>query len=520
MTLAKAVLLSYSGEPKYYAHRIPDLGIAYIASILKESGYKCKFFDLNLFEINEEQVLEYIAKNKPGLVGMKLWGNGFLSLIELAKKIKKISPKSVIVAGGPQVTLFKEQIFDIARSIDFLIYGEGELALKEFIEYLNGKRTLRDVRNLIFKENGNIVRNQMRLIRDLDSLPLPDWSVFSLDKYFPLFLINMKRGCQFQCAFCSHNYFWGREIEDEVLMGKDLEYIRSYNVVRKRSWNSIKQEIDRNLFKYNVAMLEIVDSTPDIELLTKFSEYVINKKIPITWASFGRINYYNEDTYKKFSDAGCSALWYGIESGNKQILEKMGKTYGEEEIKRDISLANKYGIKAICAMIIGFPGETEKTLDDSISLMKEINVYTKVTIPFFLQRGSPIAFKPEDYNLRIKDSWIKDALKPWTEKEPHEISYYTVDGIPSRECIQKFEKRAKYKNWVDKRNLSETEILVLLSNYVGMDALSFGKKINNAIDHKNIKGLNSAISEIWGKSKEKINKMKLNSLSRRKQYAR
>jgi len=508
MSSPQAVLLSYTGEPKYYAHYVPDLSIAYLSRVIKDSGYNCKFFDLNPLDSDEKKVLEYVRNTKPDFIGVKLFGNGFRFLLELAKKMKEVSPDSVVVAGGPQVMLYKELIFKITNSVDFLIYGESELAMKEFIEFLKGQRQLRSVRNLIFKEDTEIIRNKLKLIEDLDSLPLPDWSVFSLDKYFPLFMINMKRGCQFQCAFCSHNYFWGREVDDEKLKGADMEQIKKFNCVRKRSWRSVKKEVDNNLFEHNVTMLEIIDSTPDIDLLVDLSDYIIEKNLPINWVSFGRVNYFSEELYKKFSQAGCLALWYGIESGNKRILESMGKDYSREDVKAELALAKKYGVKAICAVIIGFPGEDEKTLTDSLSLMDEVDAYVKVTIPFFLQQGSPIAFNPEKYNVQVKGDWLEDSLKPWREKEPHEISYYEFGGVPSNDWIDKFKKKAGYKDWVDKRNFSETEILVLLANTYGTDALKFGNKINNLIDNKNTTEINSIIQRIRKISKEKVDKVR------------
>src|SRR3989338_9636704 len=104
--MKEAVLISYTGEPKYYAHLVPDLSIAYLTAAIKNTGYKCKFFDLNLINTTEKEIIDYILENKPDFVGMKLFGNGFESLAKLAKKIKTLKKDAIIIGGGPQVTLF------------------------------------------------------------------------------------------------------------------------------------------------------------------------------------------------------------------------------------------------------------------------------------------------------------------------------------------------------------------------------------------------------------------------------
>lgn len=420
--MKEAVLISYTGEPKYYAHLVPDLSIAYLTAAIKNKGYNCKFFDLNLISTTEQEITDYVLKNKPDFIGMKLFGNGFESLAKLAGKIKELWKEALVVGGGPQVTLFKEQIFNFAPDFDFLFYGEGEIAVSEFIDYIEGKRTIQNVRNLIRKEDNQVILNTFKLTEDIDSLPLPDWSAFELHNYFPLFLINMKRGCQFQCAFCSHNYFWGRETGDHELEGKDMDFIRSKNSIRKRTWESVKKEVDNNLFEHKVRLMEVVDSTPDIPLMRKFSDYVIEKKLPVKWVAFDRINYCNFELYKKYAESGCVALWYGVESGNREILKTMGKTYSIQDIKSTISKAKKVGIKTICAIIVGFPGETEQTMLESLNLMNEINPDIKDIIPFFLQKGSPIAFNPQAYGVEVYENWLGEALKPWTFKIPFHYS--------------------------------------------------------------------------------------------------
>jgi radical SAM superfamily enzyme YgiQ (UPF0313 family) len=164
---------------------------------------------------------------------MKIWGNGFRELCALAKKIHEIDKDVVIVAGGPQITMYREAVLRVTDAFDFLIYGEGEQAIVEFIEYLEGRRAVENVRNLIYSRNGVVMRTRPKLSQNLDMLPIPDWSIFQLQNYLPLFMMNFQRGCPFACSFCSHNYFWGRSAEDSELLGTDMTFIRQHGSICK-----------------------------------------------------------------------------------------------------------------------------------------------------------------------------------------------------------------------------------------------------------------------------------------------
>ena len=497
------LLVNNSGKPSYYAHYIPDLSLAYLSSSIKEKGYGVDVIDLNHLGVSENDVIEKISSQNPLFVGLKLIGNGLPEHLDLARRIKEQNPQTIIVAGGPQVTTYKESMLKSSENIDFLIYGEGERAVQEFVEFVEGKRKASDVRNFIYRNGGEIIVNPMQLERNLDSLAIPDWGVFDLSDYFPVFMINMVRGCQYQCSFCSHNYFWGREEPEENLVGKNIDEVKELNIFRRRSWANIRRELETDLNKYGVTLFEIVDSTPDISLLRQYTKWVSEEKVDLNWVSFGRVGYYDDALYQQFAKSGCIALWYGFESGNLDILKKMGKPYSIEDIKSTVRSAKKHGIKTIGAFMVGFPGETHETLEDTMRLMKELNVDTPILIPFFLQRGSPIHYNPSEYGVEIKEDWLDISLKPWCESEQHQIDYFSVNGLLSSAWWQQFEKQSGYKNWIDKRDLSETEIVELLGHLLDMTRENFITVTNTAISRGDKPQLSDLIEEAWGKSQQR-----------------
>lgn len=497
------MLVNNSGRPSYYAHYVPDLSLAYMSSAIRSKGYGTELVDLNHLGKSDKDVMESIRSKKPLFVGFKLIGNGLMELIDLAKDIKRHYPNTVLVGGGPQVTTHREKLLELGNVFDFLVFGEGETAIQELIDFLEGKLEIARVRNLIYRSKGSIVANPGLLETNLDMLPFPDWDLFDLNAYFPLFMINMVRGCPHQCSFCSHNYFWGREEQDENLRGKDLETIKAHNTVRKRSWNSIRKELVRNIGRYGVTLFEIVDSTPDIQLLRKYCQYILKNSLNVNWVGFGRVGYYSDELYSLFSKSGCIALWYGFESGNQELLMKMGKFYSVDDIRHTVETAKRQGIKVIGAFMVGFPGETSQTLDDTLKLMRELDINTPVLIPFFLQRGSPIEYNPALYGVTVREDWLDLSLKPWSEREQHQIDYFSVNGMPSSEWWHQFEKQSGYKNWVDKRDLSETEILELLADLLDIERERLVRIINSAILNEDKKTLSELICEAWERSRKR-----------------
>ena len=197
-------------------------------------------------------------------------------------------------------------------------------------------------------------------------------------------------------------------------------------------------------------------------------------------------------------------MWYGIESGNETMLQNMNKEYTLDNVRKTIKIAKEAGIKTICSFIVGFPGETAETLKDSLRFINEIKPDTTVMIPFVLQRGSPVAYFPQYYGVELHEDWIDKVLKPWNEREQHQIDYYTISGMPNTIWLEQFKDQSGYKDRIDKSESTDYEIAELLSALLGIPRKDFVQKINDAINKKDLSTLRYFISMAWEISKQHI----------------
>jgi anaerobic magnesium-protoporphyrin IX monomethyl ester cyclase len=493
------VLINYSGKLDCFDRLVPDLGIAYIAGSLERAGYNCRFFDLNLFNISIEDILSFVTKEDPLFVGFKVWETGLSEIENIIHEIKRKSPHIPIICGGPLPKLFESSVLHVIPDLfDFLVYSEGEEAVVGLAEYMEGKRSLRSVPNIMYIEDGEVIENSYSLIENLDELPLPAWDVIDLGSYLPLFPINMKRGCAWSCPFCAHPSCWGRRVRNSELEGKDINEIQKTNYVRLRSWKNIEKEIERNYFEFNVRLFDIVDSTPHIPYLKKLADHIIINELDIKWNSFARVEFFTANDFLRLKDGGCTVLWYGIESGNDDIRREEGKYLQSEEVKRKIKMVEKSGIHAVCSYIVGYPGESRESVHDTSELIKELSPDSYSISPFLLQPGTPIAFKPEDYDIELGPNWREKVIFGLLEsKNELENHYYNINGISNTTRWKVFEPISGYRGWYDDRVAANMEIVYLLSEHMSMKPNEFLYMINDIIGRKDVSKLRDFIAKAW-----------------------
>ncbi|MFI5329697.1 MAG: B12-binding domain-containing radical SAM protein [Desulfobaccales bacterium] len=484
----KIIIATYSGKKLFFDMFIPDPGVAQIFGTLENHGIKPTFFDLNLPDNSFSKFLGFVRSEKPNLIAFKFFDTGFRAVIQLAEIIKKDNPNCIVIGVGPHVSLFREHIFHKTSIFDLIIVGEGELAVIDLIDYIIGKRSKHDIRNAIFQSDGDIIHNDVVLVNNLDSIALPNWFSLNLEQYFPLILLSDHRGCYQRCAFCAHNYLWGyRLLENESFCYE--------TVVRQKSLDRLCLETEILLQK-GIRLFGFTDSSPMPNRLKDWSNFLLSSQKCVFWTSFANINQFSNDDFKFLNKAGCKSLWIGVETGDEEILAKMGKSFkGEDVIRTSIELENN-SILGVFGFIIGFPGETNLSIKKTLSLINRLQSNIYVISPFILDPGTPVAINPNHYAVSFENDWeCSIALRD--ELNEFEIPYYRINGIPNDQVWASFEKDIPYKGWDADRTIAESEYAAVLAAALDIPINFFVKKITEALSAPDSTDIYKIIKDIW-----------------------
>jgi magnesium-protoporphyrin IX monomethyl ester (oxidative) cyclase len=364
------------------------VGLLTIAAVLEKGGHEVKVIDCLVDRRAEEKKIDdklasygllprelrkEIEEFRPSVVGISnMFSAQIMAAVETAHLVKMIDSSIKVVVGGAHVSVKGEEFLEQNDSVDFAIVAEGEYTMLELLEAVEGKRLLRDVKGLIYKENGRAIRNHDReFIEPLDELPFPAYHLVDMEAYLSASKRKMysrdteedraitmitSRGCPFNCVFCSVH----------IHMGKRWRPHSADYVVRH-----IKLLVDR----YNVKQIHFEDDNISAsrkrmhELLDKMMEQDINVK----WDTPNgiRADTLDEPLLRKMKKAGCKGLKIGIESGDQYVLDNIiKKNLRLEKVVEIAKLCRKIGIPLGAFYIIGFPGETVKNMENTARFAK------------------------------------------------------------------------------------------------------------------------------------------------------
>lgn len=380
----------------------PHVGVAYLASFLRQKGVEVRIFDDGIEE-DTAGLPGTIARFRPDLVGITMFSYCFRYARELVDMVKKECAVPVVV-GGPHVSTARERILS-DTSADFAVKHEGEYALLELLQGISGGRSdFSGISGLIWRKGREITENPDRpLNKELDALPFPDYDVFGIERYdcykhrtLPLIT---SRGCPFGCNYCSVALSMGRGF-------------------RARSAQNVVDEIEFFVRK-GWTGFDINDDcfTLDQERAGKICDLVIERGLKIRFQLFNgiRADAVTPALLGKMKQAGCFFISYGCEAGTDKVLEQIKKGIKLEQVRKAVVWANEAGISNAVNFIIGHTAETYadalQTLAFARSLPTDfVNFYNLLPYPGtesyeWVRQNGRFLSKPEFYleNISYRD---------------------------------------------------------------------------------------------------------------------
>lgn len=386
--------------------------------------------DRELFEIHDREVLkiageisETVRREKPDFVGFKLWnGDGFSGSIRIAKILKERFPSLKVFAGGPHVDMFKGLILDRTDAFDAISFGEGEETILELAEYAEGKRPLDGIHNILYREEGKVVETGVKRVEDLDSLAYPvyDEEIYPAmagDQKLKIVVVDESRGCPCCCHFC-------------------IQPIKSGTKVRMKSPKRVVEEMRRVSGANGTRLFRYAGSATPPVLARGIAEEIIRTGLDVEYTAFGNLLGAKPEDYDLLKKSGCYSIFFGVESGSREILKRsFGKPRDPKRMAGILKAAKAAGIYTVASVIYPAPFETEETTRETIELLLDarpdsVPVQFSAVYPQTRWAQTPgefgFKFSTADWQERLLEYKIK-LLFPPTLWEPLP---YTIDGKP------------------------------------------------------------------------------------------
>ena len=365
------------------------MGIGYLAAVLEKNGYNVNVIDCQALRLTYREVENELRKRQPDMVGVTSTTLTYKSALNIFKVAKKALPNCLTVYGGCHATFWDEEALKECPQLDVIVRGEGEKSLLELVKKIEAGKSFHRVLGTTCRKDDKIVKNPDRpYIENLDDLPFPAHHLFPIERFRKygklIFPVMTSRGCVYWCDFCTAVRMFGRKY-------------------RMRNPKNVVDELEFLYKKYGEDQYTFYDDafTVNQPRTAEICEEIKNRKLKIKWDCETRVDTVTKELLLKMREAGCIAIWFGVESGSQQVIDAMGKGFSIKQTVRAFKWAKEAGLMTVASVILGFPGETSETAWETIKLVErikphEIGIYIATPYP-----GTPM------YDYVKEMGWLK-----------------------------------------------------------------------------------------------------------------
>ena len=387
----------------------PQTALAQLAALFPDR--QVTILDANARRLDWAQVEAEIVRRQPRWYVTQVAGPTLANDLRGAALAKGVGANTV--AFGPVVTPVAQDLLRRFPALDYVLCGEPEVTLRELVDTVDshweqrppeiaqlcqqGKRepwprTLGAVRGLCWRHEGAAIVNAPRpLISRLDDLPLPAHSLLPLGAYrapaiqAPAAMVVTGRGCPGNCCFC-------------------LKHVVTGRTVRLRSPAAIVEELlllQKLGVRHVYMQADLVTVCRD--QVAHLCRLIASEGLRLAWSCSARVDSVDQELLQLMGRAGCQCITWAIESGNDVLLWRIGKGTRTKGVEQVLAWAREAGIRSWGSFILGLPGETEGTIQQTVALAKKLDL-ERVTFDLAVPRpGTPF--------------WEQATLKRWLRPE-------------------------------------------------------------------------------------------------------
>lgn len=426
----------------------PPLGLLYCAAVLRRAGHEVSLVDANALDLPAAEVERRAAAFGPDVILARVAFDAQDADAEALAGIKAAAPGAKLLTRNKilsDVPELRDAFLARHPHIDYFLTMEPESVVAAVCGALaSGDRPPASV----WLENGRM--EQMAGAEPparLDELPFPAYDLletltpYRTSLFGPVYtLVLSSRGCPFRCSFCAYR-------------GTRYRERSAANVVDELVWLREKFGLKNFVFFDDTISL---GRGRTMELFRLMKERVPGLKFGICT----RVDLLDEEMAVAAKEAGCVEIGFGVESGSQKILDLAGKGIKLDQVRRAFALCRKHGLKSIASVILGLPGETEETVEETFRFISEID-------PYYCQYAVAVPF-PNTEVYRHYDERGLIRSRDWRRYNPLELLPVFDTGTLSAERLAEL-KRKGYLKFLLRPSfiLSKIEPLNLLWNIKG-----------------------------------------------------
>jgi anaerobic magnesium-protoporphyrin IX monomethyl ester cyclase len=429
--------------------------VTYLSTYLTRRGLSSDY--INLFHVEKEQLREKLLKND--ILTVAITTTLYVSahpILEIISFIREHNRTARIVLGGPYISnqvkttedASLQEMFQYLGADFYVTCQEGELALVNLIRALKNQTDLHQVDNIAYRNGAGYVMTKASIESNPLEENLVDYSLFPPQQIDQFVTTRTAKSCPFSCSFCGFPQRAGKyKYLSTLLVEKELDAIRDVGTV---------------------TTLTFIDDTFNVpkERFKEIMRLMIEKNYGFKWNIFYRSDHGDAEAIELMGKAGCEGVFLGIESGSDRMLKGMNKTASRKDYMKAIPLLRDAGVSTYASLIIGFPGETYETVQETISLIEEA--------------------KPDFYRAQL---WYADPVTPiWNKRDEYGIkgsafnwSHNTMDAATACDLIDKMFLCIEHSIWLPQFGFEQWSTFYLQRHGMTMEQIKTFLQCFNAV---------------------------------------
>ncbi|MEI8012564.1 MAG: radical SAM protein, partial [Candidatus Omnitrophota bacterium] len=329
-----------------------------MASIAEKAGHKVLLVDARTLALSPKDVAVILADFKPDAMGFMMTTYMFQDTLEWIRYLKIQCPVPIIV-GGYNLRVYPRETL-VHPEIDFGVVEHAYFTIPALLTELSCTDPNFDrVPGLVYKKGGDIVVTPHPQLIDFNLFPNPARHLLPNELYaeftaerrnFTVMVTSL--GCPYKCSFCE----------------------AGGTIYNSRSPQTVIHEIEECYDKYQIRDIDIFDYnfTAERERVLEICRLICEKGLNISWACRSRVDTVDKELLEIMKKAGCSRIYFGIESGSQDTLKVMRKGISIREIQTILHICRSLGIRTLGFFLIGAPGDTREKVFETIRFAKSL----------------------------------------------------------------------------------------------------------------------------------------------------